>query len=994
MSNVKSNTLCMLTIILIVGSILLPNFSCIKTTSMDPPEDKLDQMQTHCDSHYFPLGGQKFAQSFIPTLGELSCIELLVGESSWNIGNGSLTVTIRKNYVDGEDLTSIIIPDEEIPFISSWVICDFKDISVIPGDLYYIIFDGGTGITWGWGRGDLYPNGDSWSSFAGWRIFTANGFEGDWCFKTYGRNTAPSVPTIRGVINGKVGERYDYTFVSNDLEGDRISYYIDWGDGEIDEWNGIVDSGQPLIMRHGFDTEGEFIIKAKAKDENGLESDWSEPLHVIMPKNKVIKYPFSQFLDNHPQLFSFLKKVFNLNDNKFQLIQSPVGTIAEIDYFWSYFNIGPFELGENAYVAFLSVQNVGDETGVIYAKLYQYPGTPNEKEIWTKTSEAPISPENYTISTIFILIEQNLPSFPLSLGVKTWGEDETEPQWGTYGKTHEWEVDICGIEPTIEITFPESEGIYTGEIIIEGTAEDLNGDIEKVEIRIAQLAEYPHIAQGTTSWSYTFDTRDLEDGCWTIIATCYDDEGLTYWDLVNFWTNNNFYAPSVQIWSPKNREIVKGEIIISGESNDLDGVVTLNEVLLKIDNNEWKPVSGYIGPYSYLWNYEWNTSNISDGIHTIYAKSYDGKYYSETVEVEVMVDNVPDADLVCTANLNWNDIVPGSMIEGEIIVENNGDFDSLLDWEIIEYPNWGTWNFNPQQGQNLTPEDGTKIIEVILTAPLDENKIFDGEIKIVNKNNQEDLEIISVSLATPKNKSSVIMGNSIIAKSDFTDSPNKDSSNYPPEPEISIDGDEIDSGIYHGRVTVNIQVSTSDWWSCGYDIYYILDGIESAVSGCTCTFIVSTEGYHSIICWAKDSYGTESDRTSAYFTIVFEPVNPYIYGPTNGKVGTRQEFSARPRKPDNAPFHYLFDWGDGNDSGWIGPYNPGQLATSSYTWNEMGVYVVRVKIKDCYNLESGWEGLSVSVPKNELSSIFFQHFFEKHLRLYHIFRDNFLVNGE
>jgi len=202
-------------------------------------------------------------------------------------------------------------------------------------------------------------------------------------------------------------------------------------------------------------------------------------------------------------------------------------------------------------------------------------------------------------------------------------------------------------------------------------------------------------------------------------------------------------------------------------------------------------------------------------------------------------------------------------------------------------------------------------------------------------------------------------------------------SNYsPPIPEITLDGDELEPGVYKGRVTVRIQVSSG--FPCDYDIYYILDGVQSAVSGCTFIFSVSEEGTHSIICWSKYSNGgMESDHTGIQFTIVNEPERPSIYGPTSGlKIGKEYEYGSWSRNTDTAPNYFIFDWGDGTDSGWLGPFNPGQQAKAFHIWNEIGEYTICVKVKDSYNLESKWECLSVFMPKNKAINTPFLYFLE------------------
>ena len=109
-------------------------------------------------------------------------------------------------------------------------------------------------------------------------------------------------------------------------------------------------------------------------------------------------------------------------------------------------------------------------------------------------------------------------------------------------------------------------------------------------------------------------------------------------------------------------------------------------------------------------------------------------------------------DLNCDGQLKWTGVKPGSEVVDSLTVENVGEAGSKLDWEISDYPDWGTWSFNPINGYNLKPEDGIITVEISVVAPDEKNKEFTGEIKIVNKENINDFEIIPVSLTTPRNK--------------------------------------------------------------------------------------------------------------------------------------------------------------------------------------------------------------------------------------------------
>jgi C1A family cysteine protease len=110
----------------------------------------------------------------------------------------------------------------------------------------------------------------------------------------------------------------------------------------------------------------------------------------------------------------------------------------------------------------------------------------------------------------------------------------------------------------------------------------------------------------------------------------------------------------------------------------------------------------------------------------------------------------PDID--CHGELKWTDVKTKTEVTGSFTVENIGEAGSRLDWEISEYPDWGNWTFNPIKGYNLKPEDGSVTVEVSVISPKEKNQEFTGELKVVNKENSNDFEIITVTLSTPITK--------------------------------------------------------------------------------------------------------------------------------------------------------------------------------------------------------------------------------------------------
>ena len=98
-------------------------------------------------------------------------------------------------------------------------------------------------------------------------------------------NAEPEKPAApEGTTSGKVGNHYNYTVSTVDVEGDQLYYLFDWGDGNTSGWLGPYDSNQPCTASYNWTEKGTYEIKVKAKDVFGLESEWSDPLSITMPK--------------------------------------------------------------------------------------------------------------------------------------------------------------------------------------------------------------------------------------------------------------------------------------------------------------------------------------------------------------------------------------------------------------------------------------------------------------------------------------------------------------------------------------------------------------------------------------------------------------------------------------------------------------------------------------------------------------------------------------
>lgn len=93
-----------------------------------------------------------------------------------------------------------------------------------------------------------------------------------------------------GETSGQKGVEYNYTASTYDYENDKIFYKFDWGDDTFSNWLGPFNNNETVLTSHIWYSDGSYSIRVKAKDDNSLESQWSDPLIVSMPKLKFYSY--------------------------------------------------------------------------------------------------------------------------------------------------------------------------------------------------------------------------------------------------------------------------------------------------------------------------------------------------------------------------------------------------------------------------------------------------------------------------------------------------------------------------------------------------------------------------------------------------------------------------------------------------------------------------------------------------------------------------------
>jgi outer membrane protein assembly factor BamB len=135
------------------------------------------------------------------------------------------------------------------------------------------------------------------------------------------------------------------------------------------------------------------------------------------------------------------------------------------------------------------------------------------------------------------------------------------------------------------------------------------------------------------------------------------------------------------------------------------------------------------------------------------------------------------------------------------------------------------------------------------------------------------------------------------------------------------------------------------------------DSIESSVA-------IEEDGTIYIAGQFEPGGGQES-HTYLYALYIIHnqpPSTPTIDGTISGKIKQNYEYTIVSTDPEDNNISYYVTWGDGTNSGWIGPFTSGEEQTVSHTWDKKGTYTIQVKARDNYSAESDWGTLIVTMP--------------------------------
>jgi hypothetical protein len=169
-------------------------------------------------------------------------------------------------------------------------------------------------------------------------------------------------------------------------------------------------------------------------------------------------------------------------------------------------------------------------------------------------------------------------------------------------------------------------------------------------------------------------------------------------------------TPSVAITSPSNGATVSGTVSVTGTASDNAGI---SKVEIAIDSGAFSPANG-----TSSWSFSLNTTNLSNGTHTISAKATDTSANTKTTSISVIkagagqVANLAYGHWSCVAHYNTGDMgqynishdevglsasgipsldncfLPSEIFRGYCRFDSNGDYFNLQNTPIMSFDIW------------------------------------------------------------------------------------------------------------------------------------------------------------------------------------------------------------------------------------------------------------------------------------------------------------------
>jgi outer membrane protein assembly factor BamB len=214
-------------------------------------------------------------------------------------------------------------------------------------------------------------------------------------------STAPEPPGVRAPRHVPAGTEVEFGVWTTDPEGDKVSFKMDFGDGDTSDWTGFVASGETSRICHRYDNIGETLhVRCMARDDYALESPWCDPVGVITTEAGRLLWtwitpnedsagpltaPVVEYLDANEEELAYvatddeLYQIYGVDVSDGQTKRSGHGILPDEGYDWITHPVYDW-----------STQHIliGKDDGELYAfkpdlsDEWHWPGMTNEEDLW------------------------------------------------------------------------------------------------------------------------------------------------------------------------------------------------------------------------------------------------------------------------------------------------------------------------------------------------------------------------------------------------------------------------------------------------------------------------------------------------------------------------------------------------------------------------------------------------------------------------------------
>jgi len=137
-------------------------------------------------------------------------------------------------------------------------------------------------------------------------------------------------------------------------------------------------------------------------------------------------------------------------------------------------------------------------------------------------------------------------------------------------------------------------------------------------------------------------------------------------------------------------------------------------------------------------------------------------------------------------------------------------------------------------------------------------------------------------------------------------------------------------------------------------IYYIIWNPDDTLDSLGCKDYNIYENGASYYFNCDEWVDRDGDFTFKTYGRMTKPIAPTITGPTDGVVKEQYTYTMNAYDPDNDQLYYYIDWGDGQVTSWLGPYESGESIPFKHTWENGGTFNIKAQVKDIWGATSDW----------------------------------------